>query len=115
MFSLLPDFQFLFCSLILQHCFDVDLITTVLIFCGSFCLLMKEVCKSKAANVSLQCLCVFSDNTMLFKKFFKKAVTPGTFVSLNLDSRVHVWSCVKSLKQLCLLSVETDVSLLLCL
>lgn len=72
---------------------------------------MKEVCNSKAANVSLQCLCVFSDNTMLLKK----EVTPGTFVSLNLDSRVHVRSCVKSLKQLCLLSVETDVSLLLCL
>lgn len=30
--------------------------------------LMKEVCNSKAANVSLQCLCVFSDNAMLFLK-----------------------------------------------
>lgn len=33
--------------LILQHCFDVDLITTVLILCGSFCLCWKKCVTAK--------------------------------------------------------------------
>lgn len=90
------------------HCFDVEVDTVGSIFRSSFFFKRR-----KQTTKWITIVGVFSETTQCCIKWSLLEHLCGWITAVICSCTI--WSCVKSLNELCLLSVHTDVNLLVCL